>query len=245
MHMQFFCPICGADIEHGREIHSEKCSSCGREYKSYYYCPNGHCICDKCYIDSILDRISPELKKLKTRDPIEAGIAIMDTENFPIKGCSHYLVPPIAILIAYSNVSQDRIITQDSRKIFDKAFDKSPLSLCRRENKCGIPYACGETLTHLMPYLKVHFRDGEIGNKLTTECMDAVAKNNEEVGKCCIRNTYLSILTTARFFDKYMWVEMDLPTVIKCKYAESNPKCKKDECKFYKGYRTTPLVNLH
>ncbi|MDO5844310.1 MAG: DUF5714 domain-containing protein [Methanocorpusculum sp.] len=242
MHLQLFCPVCGKDIEHGRSSRSGICGVCGKEYSSYYFCPEGHNICDKCFIDALLDKISPDLKKLKTRDPIEAGFAIMNSAGFPIKGCAHYLVPPIAILIAYSNIAKDKIFTDRGRAIFDEAFDKSPMSLCRINGSCGIPYACGETLTLLMPYLKMQFKDGAIGNKLTTECLTVVAKNNEELGKCCVRNTYLSILTTAKFFDKYMWVEMELPTIIKCRYSKHNPKCKKEDCKFYNGYRTIPLV---
>lgn len=218
-----------------------KCEECGKEFTSYYSCENGHKFCDLCYAWSVFNKIFPVFK-LTSKNPFVIADAILDTDGFGVRGCIHYVAPSLAMIMAYKNVTDGKVIPGKGVEIFEEAIANVPVSLCKINGNCGIPYACGETLSIIMPLIQPNFNDKTIGNKLTTECMIAVAMNNKEKGICCKRNVYISILTTAEFFDKYLWVAVNIPKKVFCKYSKDNPECIKDRCEFYRGCNTKQII---
>lgn len=232
------CPICGGIITHLDEPHSGTCEKCGKEFTSYYSCENDHQFCDLCYAWSIFNKILHAFKNT-SKNPFVIADEIMDSPEFGTKGCIHYVVPSLSVILAFRNVVKASIVPENFIDIFEDTVAKVPVSFCKINGNCGIPFSCGETLSAIMPLIQKNYNDKAIGNKLSTECMIAVANNNKEFGQCCKRNTYISILVTAAFFDKYLWVELNIPKKVVCKYSKENPECIKDRCKFYRGFNTT------
>ncbi|MDO5843581.1 MAG: DUF5714 domain-containing protein [Methanocorpusculum sp.] len=229
------CPVCGGIVEQKNIQRNGKCQICGKEHKSYHYCENGHDFCDICYGSFAFSNLT-SIVNTESKNPVEILNMMMSDESFGLRGCIHCVATPLSLVLAYRNIegigrkSHDLLI-----ELFKIEVERTPISLCKETGQCGIPVACGNALSNLLPVLNSMYENSTVGKRLKTVCLDAV-KDIESKNICCKKIAYTEVLTIADFTDRYLRVNFQMPEVIKCEYSQWNQNCEKENCAFYRGY---------
>lgn len=230
------CIVCGEDLIQGSELKEYKCSICGKVYISDYSCRNGHNICSICAVKEFYEIAKTVCMKTKSKNPLEIADMIMSHPNFTIVGCKHYIVAPLALFTAYKNCGGKINDFEKSLDIVKETAMSSQVSLCRVGGLCGIPISCGRAMYATDPGSSDKEKAKVLSNKFAAYCMRAIT-NPENLGSsdCCKRNVYITIISGTKFIRDYLWVDLELPTVLKCRYADTNPRCNQELCRLYKG----------
>lgn len=224
----------------GNDPIDNKCDICGKNFISNYKCSNGHNLCTECLSRPMLAEARKICTVSTSKNPLEIAEEIMDSPAFSLVGCSHYLVAIFAILTAYRNSGGKVPSMDDIVKRVHPRTALCPTSMCKIGGFCGVPLCLGITLIGLMEISDKSWESlREIANNMTRTCTNEVmSKDNTGSIDCCKRNTFLTIVYASRFISSNLWVDMELPQKVYCKYSEGNPRCKKDTCGFYTGWRT-------
>lgn len=237
------CPICGGKMSHREETSSGICFICGKSYKSHYFCENGCFICSPCYGSRSFIKLYPVMRA-QSKNPFEIIEMMMDTKGIGLGGCIHHAMVPLAIFIAFKNTAMlGKEFTDTIFDIFREEIQKVPISLCKTEaHCCGIPISCGNTYAMAIPlFCEIlgidRYKDGVVEEKIKDECQRVVLENRGEDKLCCKRIAYIETLTLAKIANNYFKVELQLPKMIKCKYAGQSAYCLKERCEFYEGIR--------
>lgn len=242
------CPICRGEVKQLSTARTGKCIICRKEHSSYYYCENGHDFCDVCYGTFAFLKLCSVLKT-DSKNPIEILNQMMSTNDFGLRGCVHCAIVPVSVILAYKNFTK---ITGKSVDIIIDLFKhevmRAPISLCEKNGTCVIPVACGNSLATILPILDQRYENTTVGKRLKGECITAVEKIYSEKKldekTCCKQIAYEEIVLVTGFINRYLWVELPLPETVICGFSKDNPFCKKEACRFFRGYRAKPLNDL-
>ncbi|MDO5845283.1 MAG: DUF5714 domain-containing protein [Methanocorpusculum sp.] len=229
------CLICGEELIQGLEPREYRCDLCGKIFISSNLCKNGHHICSTCAIKEFYDATKSVCIKTKSKNPIGIAEQIMSYPNFTYFGCKHYIVAPMALFTAYKN-SGGVSDFEKSLEIIKNAAMSSHTSLCNIGGVCGIPISTGKSLFASSLETIDKERLKVISSKLSVYCMHAIT-DPEYLGSadCCKRNIYISLIAGTKFIRDYLWIDLELPNVVKCSYCENNPRCNKELCRLYLG----------
>lgn len=236
------CPVCGGNVKQNRTHRSGKCKICGKEHKTYYYCENGCDFCDTCYGSYAFFKLG-SIVKTKSKNPIDILNEMMSDTNFGLRGCVHCAAAPLSIVLAYKNAAEITRRADLLMDLFKFEIARTPISMCKINGHCGIPISSGNSLSALLPILDERYENSTVGKRLKVECIKAVEGIRYE-NTCCKKVAYLEITVITDFVNRYMWVHLPLPDVIKCKFSENNPYCEKENCEYYEGLRIKPLNDL-
>lgn len=232
------CVVCGGKVGQGIETFETKCDVCGKDITTNYVCENGHHVCNQCKINECAKEIKEICLNSKSTDPIEIAFKLMDSPCFKnIKGCRYQVIPAVALYTANRNHG-------GKFKNFEKTLDNvihlatlCPSSLCKMGGVCGMTISTGKTLTEYLPKNDPEKTEAMI--KRHGEMSVSAVENESNHGNrdCCNRNVIASILAGVKFSSDYLWVDMDLPERILCRYFDGNSECSREKCRFYLGYR--------
>lgn len=236
------CPVCGAEMIQGYIPEETKCDICGNPTVANYYCPNGHHLCNNCGYKMMYDTFKNICLNTNSKNPIEILEKIMDIDGMPLLGCKQNLACALAVYTAYKN-NGGRV--DDFEKGLDKIKDrisKLQVSMCMLGGFCGIPVAMGcawQAVSLESKNIKVVT---ETANTLTGHCMSKLMNpNNEGSHNCCVKNSIICVIEATRFLGNNFWIDMDLPSSMKCKYSSINPRCNGNKCSFFEGKRTDKI----
>lgn len=225
------CIICGAPLEYLENDTMMECVLCHKQELSKTRCSSGHYVCSECHMagmDSIIALCLAETSK----DPIAILEKMMSQPFCHMHGPEHHVLVGAALLTAYNNA-----VPADSMKVDLPAALTEVMSRGRQVpgGACGYMGACGaaistgifmSVITHNTPLSTDTWR---LCNLLTSRALEQVALNGGP--RCCKRDSYLSILTAARFVKENLGVEMERASVT-CTRSQINNQCIGQKCPF-------------
>lgn len=236
------CPVCGAEMFQEYVPERVKCDICGKSCVTNYHCPNGHHLCDTCRYEYLFGNIKEICLNSKSRNPIEIAEKIMGTKEMSELGCKHYLIASLSVYTAYKNCGGPVKNFEKSLEIIRDRVSKAPNSLCRLGGLCGIPLAIGGAFQSVTLQSGSIKEKTESANTLSGNCMTKLMNpNNEGSSDCCLRNSAICIVETSRYLKNNFWIDIELPSVIQCRYYKGNPRCNKEKCPLYYGKRTEKI----
>lgn len=236
------CVVCGGKVTQSFETFETKCAVCGKNLITHYVCENGHHVCNHCKLDVISKDIKNICLKSKSTNPVEIALELMDSPIFKnIIGCRYYVIPAVSLFTAEKNLGK-------KYENFDKTLDRlihlsmlCPSSLCKMCGFCGMSAVTGLTLKEYL-------------SKENTERAESILRAHAEMSinaiedrsfmgskNCCNRNVIISVLAGIKFCKDYLWIDMDYPSKIVCRYSKDNPRCNKEKCRLYLGYLVKDL----
>lgn len=216
-----------------------KCDACGKDITTNYYCPNGHHLCNICRHENTFQIIKNICLTTKSKNPLEIAELMMDSEGMSMLGCKQYLIATLSVYAAYKNAGGRTNNFEESVDKVKKRVMMTQTSMCKLGGFCGIPIAMGGAFQSASIQRADIAEITRFSNKLSGHCMSKLLNpNNEGSSDCCIRNASICIVESARFINNNFWTEMELPAVMKCKYADENPRCNREKCPFFYGRRT-------
>lgn len=233
------CPVCEEEVIQGYVPKQVICDVCGKETTTNYYCPNGHHFCNNCRFDNIFEHIKGICLNSKSRNPLEIAEEIMDRKEMSLIGCKHYLIAALAVFTAYKNSGGKIDDFEKSMDVINKRVSKVQMSMCKLGGLCGIPLAIAGAFQSVRAEKDSIENATEAANNISGNCIVKLMNpNNEGSRNCCIRNSAICIVEAAKYIRNNLWIDMELPSVLKCKYGEENPRCNKEKCPLYYGKRT-------
>ncbi|MDO5845142.1 MAG: DUF5714 domain-containing protein [Methanocorpusculum sp.] len=236
------CKICGEDVAQEYIPKETKCDICGKNIISNYTCHNGHHMCSKCRFEGVFNDVKIICQHTKSKNPIEISKEIMNITHLPLLGCKHFFLTSLCLFTAFKNCGGK---VSDFEKSLDNIIDRVMMvhtSECKIGGLCGIPASIGGAFQVVGFEDKTIEERTQIANKISGSCM-AKLVNPKLIGttNCCIRNSIICVVETSNYMKNYYWVDLELPTEIKCEFSEGNPRCNKDKCRFYSGIRTEKI----
>ncbi|MDO5844747.1 MAG: DUF5714 domain-containing protein [Methanocorpusculum sp.] len=236
------CPICGTEMIQGFIPLDTKCDLCGNPTIANYYCPNGHHVCNNCGYNMMYEPLRNICLNTKSRNPMEILEKMIDDENIPLMGCKQNLVCALAVYTAYKNNGGKGVELSKGLDMIKDRIARVQVSMCMLGGFCGIPVAMGVAYQAVSTHSDKIDEITATANLMSGHCMTKLMNPNNEGSKnCCIRNSIICTIESARFLNNNFWIDMELPQFIKCKYSDMNPRCNKEKCPFFNGKRTEKI----
>jgi hypothetical protein len=224
--MAYPCLICGADLYETNT--TAVCSYCGRDTPAAYLCPEGHHVCDDCQLAEMPELVARVCHGTHEKDAGAIVNLIMKHPGMPMHGPQHhYLVAPV-MLAALSNAGQ-RPLQPGRAAAAIQRTSKIPFAVCGLRGACGAAESVGALVAILTGASYLKGPERALALRATARALDAVA---EEGGpRCCKQSVYLSLETAVDFLRAELG--LDVPLTIHCTFAQANPECKQEDCRYY------------
>ncbi|MDO5843872.1 MAG: DUF5714 domain-containing protein [Methanocorpusculum sp.] len=239
------CRNCGETMIQDYVPVQTECDICGKDIITNFVCPNGHHMCNDCRYEGVLDDIKRICMHTKSKNPVSIAVEVMATTKLSLIGCKHYLLSPISIYTAYKNAGGK---VNDFEGTLEKIYNRVmtiQTSQCRLGNVCGIPSSIGGAFQAANVENKAIYEINKIANDISGLCMTKLMNPNWNGSRdCCIRNALICTAVTAKYLNNYYWIELELPSEIKCRFSEGNPRCNKEKCSVYNGIKLDKLQRV-
>ncbi|MDO5844766.1 MAG: DUF5714 domain-containing protein [Methanocorpusculum sp.] len=236
------CQICGKDTHQEYFPTDTKCDVCGKNITTNYVCPDGHHVCNDCKFEEAFNEAKIVCMNVKSGNPLDIAEIIMDTTNLSLLGCKHYLLSALCVYTAYKNSGGKVNNFEKGLYAIKDRVQKVQTSMCKLGGFCGIPLSMGGAFQATEVEFKDIAKVTGFANKISGYCMSKMINPNFEGSPdCCIRNSAICIVEASKFLINNYWVDIDLPLMMKCKYANENPKCNREKCRLYYGIKTEKL----
>ena len=125
-------------------------------------------------------------------------------------------------------------ITDDRKPKLEAIRSRAELvkgGFCGTHGSCGAAMGAGIFCSVLTDNTPLSTETWRLSNKITAKCLDSVAEHGGP--RCCKRDTFLSILSSADFLNEEMDVELEVSREVECEFSDMNKDCLMEECDFY------------
>jgi uncharacterized protein len=225
------CLACGAELIYRPSAVPMKCRACNETHLSRARCANGHFYCDKCHAGSAIDAIERICLSSSERNPVALAALAMKHPKVNMHGPEHHFLAPAALLTAWCNVTGQE---QRKAELLAEARKRAQPVLggfCGFQGTCGAGVGTGifvSLVTDATP-LKGPARGMSI--RMTSAALDVIGRMNG--ARCCKRDTFLALLSAARFARANLGIELPARGV-KCEFHTMNRECMGDACPFHR-----------
>lgn len=237
-HPKTGCLICGKDLEYFEPPRRMKCEICGADFESEAACLDGHFICDDCHRQDGYAVISKFAQTAAETDPLAIARRMMSDSQINMHGPEHHYLVVAALLAAYKNAGGSLDFGK-SLALARQRAQKVPGGICGHWGCCGAAVASGIFVSLITGATPLSVQEWSLANQMTSLSLQAIAANGGP--RCCKRNSYLAILTAAKYVKEHF--QLDLAATEQppsCSFFGGNPSCKKEACLFFPGSEGKP-----
>ncbi len=224
------CVICSSPLVYIKNDVEMECEICHKKEPSKSRCIKGHYVCDSCHTQG-LDEIIGICLKHSSRNPIEIFKDLFSMPFCHIHGPEHHILVGASLLTAYKNAGGDIDLNVALREIISRA-KKVPGGACGFWGACGAGVSSGMFISIITGSTPLANKEWGLSNLMTSTSLQAIGKIGGP--RCCKRNSYLAILSTAKFVKQNLDVEMEISKIV-CNTYDKNNQCIKNRCPFYKS----------
>lgn len=226
------CLLCGADLVYRLGAATMTCALCGAARDSAASCAAGHYVCDACHGGKAKDVIERFCAATTLTDPVAIAQGLMHHPSVKLHGPEHHFLVPAALLAALSNARGEP--ERRAERVAEARRRAEPLvgGMCGFQGACGAAIGAGifaSIATGATPLATDAWR---LSNGLTARALETVARAGGP--RCCKRDTYLSVLTGARFARESLGVDLEARGVA-CDWSGQNKECLGADCAFHRG----------
>ena len=221
------CLICKAPLEYLTRDEMMECAICHRQELSKTRCINGHYVCTDCHTQG-MDSIFGLCLSESSTDPIAIIQKMMAMPFCHMHGPEHHVMVGAALLTAYKNAGGEIDLQQALNEIYRRG-KQVPGGTCGFWGACGAGISSGQFVSIVTGSTPLAKEAWGLSNRMTSKSLENIGS----VGgpRCCKRDSWLSILTAAKFVREHLGVEMT-PSVPVCSYSGKNNQCIGSRCPF-------------
>jgi len=226
------CLLCGAGLVYRLGTVPMTCALCGRTRDSAASCAGGHYVCDGCHAGQAKDVIERFCAATLLTDPMAIAVGLMHQPSLKLHGPEHHFLVPAALLAALSNA--EGAPERRAGRVAEARRRAEPLvgGLCGFQGACGAAIGAGIFASIATGATPLSTEAWRLANGLTARALEAVAKAGGP--RCCKRDTFLSILTGARFAQATLGVALPARGLA-CEWSDRNQECLGEACAFHRG----------
>ena len=223
------CLVCGKELTYLTKEQEAECLFCKERRLANALCSDGHYVCDKCHGLKANDLIERYCTFNDVVDPLVSAMELMRIGEVKMHGPEHHFLVPAALLGAGLRGDPER-----RRALLAMARERAaavPGGFCGLQGACGAAIGVGifvSVLTGAPPLSRAEWR---LANRATARALGVIAAHGGP--RCCKRNTYLAIRTTAELACAELGLKLSVEESVRCEHAARNAECLHDECPFY------------
>lgn len=224
------CGVCSQPLVYATESVTKTCSLCGREEKTFIYCPAGHYVCDACHSQTALEILRQVLDNTQTTDPAAILEQVMSHPAIPMHGPEHHAIVPGAIVTAVSNTGY---ILPDGAT--EKALERAarvPGGWCGLYGDCGAAVGVGIAVSVITGATPLTGKPRALALAATSQ---ALALMLDEQPRCCKRASRTAIRSAVDFLHEHLGINLHRVNNVSCTYSVRNKQCARKLCPYYNG----------
>ncbi len=224
------CLACGADLVYLERAEPMPCAGCGVQQESRARCTAGHFFCDRCHAGSGVDAIEQVLLRSEERDPVALAVAAMRHPKVKMHGPEHHFLAPAALVAAWCNVRGEAHRKEALLAEVRRRSEPVCGGFCGFQGACGAAVGTGIFVSLVTGATPLSTSARGQSMRVTSEALQVLA--GLDAPRCCKRDTFLSLLSAARFARAHLGVELPArgPT---CEFHTRNRECLGARCPFY------------
>lgn len=226
------CVVCGAALQYASAARVMACAYCGGEDSTNAWCQAEHYVCDTCHSGDAKAVIERACAASTSTDPMAVARALMAHPKVKLHGPEHHFLVPAALLAAWFNLTdpaKKAACLAEARRRSDTVVG----GMCGLHGTCGAAVGAGIFLSIVTGTTPLSTDTWRLSNLCTAECLGVIARAGGP--RCCKRDTWLAILTAARFARQQLGVALHAGGGDPCAYSTRNAQCLQGACPFHRG----------
>lgn len=225
------CLVCGADLVYLAASEEMACALCGEVRTSNARCAAGHHACDACHAAPAKDVIERTCAASDERDPIALAVRLMRHPALKMHGPEHHFMVPAVLLAAWSNVRGEP--ERRAERIAEARRRSEPVlgGFCGVQGACGAAIGTGTFAAIATGSTPLKGPERGLSNRMTVRALDAVSRTDGP--RCCKRDSFLSILSAARFAREHLGAAIPARGPA-CEWSGRNGECIGEACPFHR-----------
>ena len=220
------CMLCGAELVYDNQAREQACHFCGSRQQTNSRCREGHFICDRCHQEEGLEVIRHICLERSEQDMIRLLTIIRSHPAVPMHGPEHHALVPGVILAAFRN-SGGRI----SHETIGAGIERGagiPGGACGFWGSCGAAIGAGIAASLILDATPLTPHPRQQAQEFGARVLAAIG--GIRGGRCCQRETWLALTTTARLAPQYFGISLRADSVIHCSQYRQNRECIQKQC---------------
>lgn len=226
------CILCGSPLKYFDVQRMQECSLCHRQVLSNACCEEGHFICDRCHAGAAVDISLDICMKSVSTDPAEILTALMSVSGIHMHGPEHHVLVGSTLLAACRNAGAEIDMPKAIQELRNRA-GMVPGGACGAWGTCGAAVSCGIAYSVLHKTSPLSEEYWALGNRLTSECLSAIAKHGGP--RCCKRDGYSALIAASDFIRKHDGIKIKIAKKPVCIFNQNNHQCLGKKCPYHKG----------
>jgi uncharacterized protein len=224
------CLACGSDLVYLLKAQPMVCSGCGATHASRARCEQGHFFCDSCHAGTAVDAIERTCLASDETDPLAMALVAMRHPKVKMHGPEHHFLAPAVLIAAWCNLrgegGQKAALLAEVRRRSEPVLG----GFCGFQGTCGAGVGNGIFFSMVTAGSPLTGKQRGLANRATAEALSIIGNTNAP--RCCKRDTFLALLSAARFARKHLDINFPIKSV-RCEFREMNDECTEVECPFY------------
>lgn len=225
------CLGCGADLVYVLKAEMMVCAGCGAAHPSRARCERGHYYCDRCHTGSAVDAVEQVCLSSAERDPLALALLAMRHPKVKMHGPEHHFLAPAVLVSAWCNLRNES--ERKAALLAEVRRRSEPVlgGFCGYQGACGAGIGAGIFVSMVTGANPVSGAERGLAIRATSEALKVIGKT--DAPRCCKRDTFLGLLSAARFARKHLGIEF--PTrPVRCELHDMNRECIGDACPFHR-----------
>ena len=235
------CLGCGAGLVYLLKAEAMVCAGCGATHPSRACCERGHYYCDRCHAGSAVDAIEQVCLASDEHDPLTLALAAMRRPKVKMHGPEHHYLAPAVLVSAWCNLRGEG---QRKATLLSEVRRRSEPVLggfCGFQGTCGAAIGAGIFVSLVTGANPLSAGPRGLSLRATSEALKVIGKM--DAPRCCKRDTFLALLSAARFARQHL--DVDFPThPVRCEFCDMNRECIDDACPFHREEAAIRTIRL-
>jgi len=225
------CMVCGEELVYSNVARERTCHFCGKVELSNSDCVQGHFICDGCHQQEAIEVIRHICLQSREKDLLRLLLTIRSHPSVPMHGPEHHAMIPGVILAALRN-SGGRVNDEDILAGIDRG-SKVPGGACGFWGSCGAAIGAGIATSLFLDATPLTPHPRQRAQAFTADILATIATITG--GRCCQRETWLTLNRTAELSKKYFDISLQAETELHCNQYQTNKECIRRGCPLWEA----------
>lgn len=224
------CLVCHAPLTYLEHQEEMECVFCHEKQMSNAKCVSNHYICDACHSRQGLASIKRICLESSSKNPAALARQMMRDPYIHMHGPEHHVLVGAALLTAYQNAGGALSLLEALEEL-EQRGGQVPGGICGLWGCCGAAVSAGIFLSIATQSTPLSVKSWGMCNRLTSECLAQIGALGGP--RCCKRDSFTAIETTAGFVQRELGVVMEMDKAIHCGFSKHNRQCIRARCPYY------------
>lgn len=223
------CSVCGKPLDYRERPATVCCVSCGLQFRSAMFCPDGHYICDGCHSEEHLAHLAVLAEQTNSHAPEDILEELLALPGLPMHGPEHHAMTGLVLLLACARNDVDL-----PENFIGEAIRRSmqiPGGACGYHGACGAAISLGVSVSLVTRATPLTGLARGMAHRATAL---ALLTCGDDGARCCKRALRKAVAAGREFFADELGITFPLPTHKRsCPDIARNRECAGQHCAYF------------